>query len=268
MIRKSFVLTTLASALLCAPVLADVTGKVTFDGKAPARKKINMAAVPQCAAIHKEPLLEESFIVNSQNKGLANVVVSITNPPDKGKVPDQPAVFDQKGCQYVPHVLPLMVGQKILVKNSDPFLHNVHGLPETNPGFNFGQNNIDPGKPVSPMKAVEEFRVKCDVHPWMGAFFVVLDHPYFGTTDQDGAFTIKGLKDGVYEIRAWHERLGEQEGKVTVKDGKGELNIIFKPEEEEANATPVTPIKAVSLESLTAEGKSCCSAQPAAVVQK
>ena len=218
---------------------ADITGKVTYEGKAPAPKKINMGAVPACAAQHPQGAVEETMVVG-KNKELANVIVSLKNPPAGGKVPAEPAVIDQKGCQYHPHVLPMMVGQKVLVKNSDPFLHNIHGLPEENEGFNFGQNNIDPGRDItSKIKTAENFRVKCDVHPWMAAYFAVFKHPYFGSTKEDGTFTIAGVPDGSYDVVFWHEKLGEQEGKVTVKGGKGELNFVMKPAEE-ADARPAT----------------------------
>src|SRR5687768_4852636 len=96
----------LASAVLAlglgTAASADVTGKVTFEGKAPAPKKINMSAVAQCNAQHPQGVFEESYVVG-KNKELANVVVSLKNPPAGGKVPQEAAVLDQKGCQYVPH---------------------------------------------------------------------------------------------------------------------------------------------------------------------
>ena len=268
--------TMLSAAVLAVGIggiaMADVTGTVKYEGKAPARKPINMAGVAQCAQQHKTPVLEESLVVGKGGE-LANVVVSLKTPPAGGKVPAEPAVFDQKGCQYVPHVLPMMVGQKVLVKNSDPFLHNVHGLPEENPSFNFGQNNIDPGKAIGPMKAVEYFRVKCDVHPWMSAWFAVFNHPYFGVTDETGKFTIKGVPDGEHEVVLWHEKLGESEGKVTVKGGKGELTATMKPEEE-ANAMPAleqilasTPVLLSATATTKSECGTCCESAKKAVAE-
>src|ERR1044071_548329 len=217
---------------LSTAAMADVTGKVTFDGKPPMRKPIVMTAVPACANQHPTPVLDEGLVVG-KNKELANVVVSIKNPPAGGKVPSTPAVLTQKGCQYQPHVMAMMVGQELIIRNDDPFLHNVHALPENNQGFNFGQNNVDnnPGKKVAPMKVAEQFRVKCDVHPWMGAFFAVYEHPYFAVTKEDGTFSIAGVPDGDYDVEFWHEKLGSRDGKVTVKGGKGEVNTAIKPEE-------------------------------------
>src|SRR5207253_5146193 len=97
---------------------------------------------------------------------------------------------DQKGCMYSPHVLAMMVGQDLVVKNSDPFLHNVHSLAQSNVAFNQGQPNIDPGKDMGPQKSAETFHVKCDVHPWMSAYVAVLDNPFFDVTKDDGSFNI------------------------------------------------------------------------------
>ena len=240
---------------------ADVTGKVTYEGKAPVMKKINMTTVQACAAQHPQGVSEETLLVG-KNKELANAVVSLKNPPAGGKVPSTAAVLDQKGCQYHPHVLAVMIGQEVKVKNSDPFLHNVHGLPEENPGFNFGQNNVDDGRPVPKMKAPEYFRVKCDVHPWMAAQFAVFNHPYFATTGEDGSFTMKDVPDGTYDVVIWQEKLGEQDaGKVTVKGGKGELNFAMKPAEE-ADARPVNE-KVLVLSAKGATSEACCENEKA-----
>lgn len=244
----------LALGLTSGAAHAQVTGKITFDGKAAAPKKLNIGGVAQCAALHPNGLVDESLIV-AADKGLKNAVVAIKVPG--AKVPDAPAVLDQKGCQYVPHVVPMMVGQKLQVKNSDPFLHNVHGFPDANKGFNFGQPNIDPGKDIPPMKAAEFFRVKCDVHPWMSAYFAVLDTPFFAVTSDDGSFSIKDVPNGAYDVIIWHEKTGETTAKVTVKDGKAEIKQALKREEEANLDRQIKTVELTSLSSAVTEKKSC-----------
>jgi plastocyanin len=240
----------------------DVTGKVTFEGKVPARKKINMSAVPACAAKHPGGTMDdESLIVDPKTKAVANVVVSIKDPKGTGKLPE-PATIDQKGCQYVPHVLALMVGQKVLVKNDDDFLHNIHGLPQDNTGFNFGQNHDTEGKPLpaGADKTEEFYPVKCDVHPWMSARVAVFSHPFFAVTKPDGTFDIKteGLQDGEYTVHLQHEKLGEADAKVTVKGGVGEVKPVTMKMEDEGDATPAFPAAKTRLASLSIEEKPCC----------
>jgi NADH-quinone oxidoreductase subunit N len=208
-----------------------VSGVVKLDGPPPQMAKIDMSGVAQCAQQHSTPVYQET-VVTGADGGLANVVVSIRK--EEGVAlpsvpPGAPAVLDQHGCQYVPHVVALMKDQPLLVRNSDPFLHNVHTLPEKNEGENKAQPNVDPGSRLKTPKEAEYFRVKCDVHPWMGAWVAVLDNPYFAVTDKDGKFALpKGLADGEYTLVAWHEKFGTQQAKVTVKDGAGTANFVFK----------------------------------------
>jgi hypothetical protein len=219
---------------------SDVTGKVTLEGQAPEAKEIDMKGVAECAKLHANPVFEETVWVGEKGE-LANVVVSVKADEAAalgGEVPKEPALLDQKGCQYVPHVLAMMVGQQLKVKNSDPFLHNVHSLAQTNPAFNFGQATKDDGKPVDPPKAPENIKLKCDVHPWMSAWIIVLDHPFFGVSKEDGTFAVKGLPDGEYTLQAWHEKYGTKEEKVTVKDGKSDKPVEFKFQAGSAQAEP------------------------------
>jgi hypothetical protein len=227
------------AGLLSPAAFAQVTGKVLLDGQAPERAQINMAANAQCAALHANPVLEET-VVTGDNGELANAVVSIKAEGLKGDAPKEPVKLDQKGCQYHPHVVAMVAGQTLQVINDDPFLHNIHGFPFDNQAFNFAQPNVDrAGKPVNTIKVPERFSVKCDVHPWMLAHINVFDHPYFAVTNDKGEFSIptKGLADGQYQLVIWQEKWGEQEGPpVEVKGGKAELAEPFKYKQQQAAA--------------------------------
>src|SRR2546421_10568685 len=109
------------SAGVGSVALAEVTGTVKLEGKAPDMPKIDMSAVAQCAQQHGTPVSQETVVVGKDG-GLANVVISIKKEEGvdlPGDVPKQPAVLDQKGCQYSPHVVVCMVGQQLQVKNDD-----------------------------------------------------------------------------------------------------------------------------------------------------
>ena len=199
---------------------ATVTGKVSFEGAAPAREKIKMAADPVCLTQHKDPVLSEDLVVN--NGALQNVVVYVKDGLS-GKTfpaPTTPVVIDQAGCQYHPHVFGIQVGQPLEIRNSDATLHNVNAQPKLNKRFNIAQ-------PTKGMKSIKTFDkveapvpFKCNVHPWMSAYAIVLDHPCFKVTGEDGSFTLRGLPAGTYTLEAWHEKLGTQTAQVTVADGE------------------------------------------------
>jgi hypothetical protein len=221
-----------------APAVASkddaITGVVRLDGKAPPRRPIaNMAAVRECAALHRDPPLDETVVADDAGN-LANVVVFLTggNLPH-GPIPGEPAVLGQKGCQYVPHVLDITIGQRLEARNEDGFLHNVHTLPEANEPSNMAQPTKQTDS-LKPVKFPEVIKVKCDVHPWMSAWIYAFDHPYHATTADDGEFTIPtaGLPDGQYAIAAWHEKYKESPPQVvTIKGGKPDkpITFTFKP---------------------------------------
>jgi len=246
-------------AAMASNSFAQITGKISLDGKAPEQKEIDMAAVKECASQHPDPVMEETVV--SKDGGLANVIVSIKKEEGQelnGEAPKEPVVLDQRTCMYTPHVIACMTGQEFIVKNDDPFMHNVHSLPQINPTFNFAQNNKGDEKKVEPMKAAEYFHIKCDVHPWMSAYVGVFEHPFFAVTKPDGTFELKtkGLADGDYTLLLWHEKYAQDtpvEQKVTVKDGKGKLDYAFK-----AEAAQASPAGDVQLASSKATVKPCC----------
>jgi hypothetical protein len=243
-----------------------VTGSAKLDGKAPEPKPINMAAVADCAKLHADPVMDESIVADDKG-ALANVVVSITPAEGQalpGAAPDKPAVIDQQGCMYAPHVVAMMSGQTLNIKNSDPFMHNIHSLSEVNPAFNQAQPNKDPkGMDVTNIKSPEYFHVKCDVHGWMSAYVAVFEHPYFAVTGEDGKFSFdaKQVPDGEYTLTAWHETLGKQEQKVNIKDGKGTTDFTFKAPSAQANPIPAVDVKLASLKG----EKGCCEADRASL---
>lgn len=213
----------LAAALLAAwPSAAlaasSITGTVTFAGKAPALKPLTMDADPACAKLHSKPVPNEMLLLGNGNT-MGNILVWVSKGLPAGKTfppPKAPAVLDQKGCQYVPHVMGIMVGQAYRILNSDGILHNVHALPKINRGFNRPMPATVKESTATFDKPEDVFQIKCDVHPWMSAYVGVFTHPHFSVTGTDGKFSIAGLDPGTYEITAWHERLGTQKVSVTV----------------------------------------------------
>jgi len=207
-----------AAPAAAAAVVADaatIGGTVKFEGAAPKMGALQMGADPFCQSQHPTPAIDEAVMVGPAGE-LANVIVYVENAP-AGGAPPAPAVLDQRGCKYIPHVSAVQVGQKIQIKNSDATLHNVHAMPTVNAQFNEGQ-------PVQGMVSEEKFdkvelkpfRIKCDVHGWMNSYMAVLPHSYHNISQTNGSFSIANLPPGNYTLVAWHEKFGEQKQQVTV----------------------------------------------------
>jgi plastocyanin len=193
-----------------------IIGKVTFEGEAPTRRKIDMSAEGSCASKHPNGALYEDTVVN--DGALQNVFVRVKSGlGDKAfAAPSGQVNLDQTGCMYVPHVVGVMAGQELNVTNSDQANHNINVMPANNRAWNESQA---PGaSPIVKTFAREEVMipVKCNQHTWMKAYIGVLKHPFYGVSNPDGTFEIKGLPPGDYEIEAWHEKLGAQTMQVTV----------------------------------------------------
>jgi Carboxypeptidase regulatory-like domain len=208
---------------------SSLKGEVKFEGTAPKLSRIDMSADPLCAKAHPTPVTTEEVVVGA-NSGLSNVVVYVSDglAPNTYQPPQQPAVFEQKGCQYKPHVLAMQTNQKLDVVNSDETTHNIHPNPSNNREWNMTQPH---GVPLEQTFAREEIAipVKCNVHPWMRGYIAVFKHPYFAVTDKDGSFDLKGLPPGTYTITAWQEKLGTQTQKVTIGAGEAKtLDFVFK----------------------------------------
>jgi plastocyanin len=197
---------------------SSVSGTVTFTGKAPNLKPLDMNADPVCAKKHTGTVPSELLVLGSGNT-MGNIMVFVSKGIPAGKTypaPKTPAVLDQQGCVYKPHVMGVMVGQPYRILNSDALPHNVHTLPKVNKQFNRAMPAAVKEVTTTFDKEEPIFQVKCDVHPWMTAWIGVFSHPFFSVTSTDGKFTISGLDPGTYEITAWHERLGTQTASITV----------------------------------------------------
>jgi hypothetical protein len=208
-----------------------ITGTVKLTGTAPHMKGIDMSKDPYCTKQHENSPVKMENVVASSSGGLQNVVLYITEglTGNEASSSEEPT-FDQKGCMYVPHVIAVDVNQKFKVTTSDQTTHNIHPLPapgSTNIGWNKSQ---PPGAPAieTSWKAPEAISVKCNIHPWMHGWHVVVKGPY-AISDENGSFTIKNVPPGSYTVTAWQEDLGTQTAKVTVAAGKaGSADFTFK----------------------------------------
>ncbi len=198
-------------------------GAVLLKGTPPPRKEISMGAVAGCEG-HAQPVLTEAAIVTDGRVQNAVVWIKKGIAPDSVPAPPaEPAVLDQKGCLYVPHVMAVRAGQKFLVRNGDQATHNVNARPERakNKAFNHSQPANSPDIEVVFPEREVAVRFGCDMHPWMNSWVAVLDHPYFAISGPDGSWSIPGLAPGSYELEVWHETFGRESAELTLSAEDG-----------------------------------------------
>jgi plastocyanin len=209
-----------ATSTSTAPVKAEgwgtLKGQILWSGETPPPPKVlveqgKAAKNPDICAV-KSSIVSERLIVDAASKGIKNVIVYLPKPTavnDDAKKAAAAAniVFDQKGCVYEPHVLALMAGVPITLKSSDATNHNVH-INLKNTSFN---STVGPGQavPLTPSAAERvPGSVVCDIHSWMTAWWMVLDHPYSAVTDANGYYEIKNAPAGTQKVVVWQEAAG------------------------------------------------------------
>ncbi len=204
-----------------------ITGTVKLVGTAPRMPLIKMGADPACEKNNTGPVHSEEVVVGKDN-ALANVVVYIKSGLGNYSypAPSEPVTLDQKGCMYHPHVITLMAGQQFQVINSDSLTHNIHVMSADNRAWNESQPQS--AAPITKTFPRPEMAipVKCNIHPWMKAYIFVFANPYYSTTGDDGAFTIKNVPPGTYTVEAWAEAA---EAQPPLLSGTAEQQVTVAP---------------------------------------
>src|SRR3989441_6275422 len=203
-----------------------LSGTVTIEGAAPPPAKIEVTKDPEVGGKEGMKKVAPALLVG-QGGGIANVVVTVKAA--KGKKLEVPAtnpVFDQRTCEFHPHVLVFPAGSTIDVMNSDGILHNIHTTGTANPSQNQAQPKFKPKIQIKVEKP-ETVSIKCDVHGWMSAYWVATDTPYVAVTDASGSFKIADLPPGDYDVELWQEKLGQVMQKASIK-AKEETKVAWK----------------------------------------
>lgn len=206
---------TASTIAFAGPSSGSISGRVTYEGTPAKQKLIDMSKEPSCAKQHPTPITTETVVLGPGN-ALENVIVYISaGAPDESSSPIQAVTITQKGCQYLPHVLPMVVNQELKVVNDDQTSHNIHPLAKINHEWNKSQ---PPGTPPFSEKfdKPEFIPVKCNVHAWMHGTFAVLKNSHYAISDGDGSFHLPNLPPGKYTVTAWHESYGDQTQEVTI----------------------------------------------------
>lgn len=156
----------------------------------------------------------------------SNVVIFLEelqqpNPNGKGQIV-------QKGKQFSPRVLPIVMGGVVEFPNDDPFNHNVFS---PTPEYKFDLDYYGTGKSKNVRFAKSgAVRVYCNIHSNMVADVLVVPNPYFAKTGKDGRFRINNIPPGKYTFVAWQPTGASEKRGIAVVDGKT-INVNFEVEE-------------------------------------
>ncbi len=200
-----------------------ISGTIRFVGTVPPVRSITVTDDAETCGQSREI---QTVNVGGGN-GLADAVISLVDVTRGAalKQPAAPPALDQHGCQFSPHVVLAAVGAPVNILNNDPLTHNVHTAAFDNRPVNRAQPK-ELHKIEVKFRAPEKVKVKCDIHGWMNAWIVVIDHPYNAVSDEVGKFVLENVPAGTYELEIWHETLGTSTQSVTVAPGKAtELRI-------------------------------------------
>ena len=236
--RRYLAVAAIAACVLVRPVIAGayqaetvvdggtISGRVTLAGSAPAPQRLEVSKDKDvCGA---QPLFDQALVVGA-DRGIANAVVTLTDIMQGEPLTPLPDVaFDQKGCEYIPHVIAFPAGSTVKVENSDGILHSIHTESTINPVVDMAQPGFKKSITVT-IAQPEAIKVTCDAHNWMEGWWYATGNPYYAVTGPDGKYTIKNVPPGSYTLQVWQEKLGVMKEPVTVgKAASVQANFTLK----------------------------------------
>lgn len=131
----------------------------------------------------------------------------------------------QEGAVFTPHVLPVMIGTTVEWPNNDRIYHNVFSMSDAKQ-FDLGLYKGNPADKRVTFDKPGRVDVFCSIHTSMNCTVLVLENPYFASTDGSGNYKIPNVPPGKYKIKAWHDRLPADEREITVP-ANGEVKVDF-----------------------------------------
>ncbi len=143
-----------------------------------------------------------------------------------GPVAHAEAQVRQKDLNFVPALLAVEAGTRVEFPNEDDTYHNIFSYSPAK-RFDLGRYRRDE-RPI-PSVVFDQpglITLRCDVHEHMRGLILVLDTPYFATTEPDGSFRLTGLPPGKYVLKAWIDSRTIREHMVELRDGS-KLRIDF-----------------------------------------
>lgn len=218
----------------------EISGRIKIEPPYPEAKMIKVRKKTQdsCA----EERISKSLLVSSEGD-VANTVVwlegefsaqggSLPRPKAGASggqtqfIPSQPAILDQSGCNFEPHVVLIPPGGRLQILNSDPLAHDVRAFEEA-----FMLFRLDMDTKAKPEERTFDksgiYTIRCGLHPWMHAFAVQAAHPFYAVTDAQGRFRMQNVPKGKHRLHIWHETLGETTVHLEVTGPMADFSYTF-----------------------------------------
>ena len=212
----------IAFAIVCFFIAASIAAAGTISGKVRAEGK---TGADEDLTTGKYESRKYKYFERVRYDEWRDFVVYIDQPMPGTSPPSKPLqVIIQKDATFLPHVLPLMVGTTVEWPNHDDIYHNVFSMSEAKP-FDLGLYKGDTIKRITFDKP-GKVDVFCSIHTKMSCIILVLQNPFFASADKNGNYNISNVPPGVYKLKAWHERMPEQEKEITVPE-KGNVSVDF-----------------------------------------
>jgi plastocyanin len=234
-----------------------LTGQILLKGDVPAiaAEDLGTNTDKSHALIDGQAPADDNLIVSKKNEVKDILVMMYLAPGEEEPVPHEsyeklktePVTLDNKNCRFVPHVLFVRPGQKLVLKNSDPVGHNCHII-----AFNNEHNVNLPAKGSAELVLEKAEKVpgevKCDIHPWMDSVIMIRDNPYVAFTDDGGKFIIRNIPTGKWKFQFWHKKFGWlsklEAGSYSVGK-RGELDVEIKADQATDLGVMALPVEAI-----------------------
>jgi len=162
----------------------------------------------------------------AQGPGGAVVWLTRASGETPRPAPARNKVISQRGKTFIPRVLAVPVGTRVAFRNDDPIFHNIFSLSKPNE-FDTGLYKQG-GSYTQTFKHPGAVQLLCNIHASMLGFVYVVDSPYYAQADGAGAFTIKGVPPGEYQVHVWHESAAHPTVEKVVVGSEGLRNLALR----------------------------------------
>ena len=207
-------------------IRTSLCSSVTFAGcLLPAFLACALALLPAATVLAAEHSIT-GRVTGPDGKGIAQALVFVQSPVAKPPAVPPTATMDQINKTFVPAVLPVVAGTKILFPNSDHIRHHVYSFSRAKT-FELPLYKGEDAPPVL-FENAGVVKIGCNIHDWMSAIIIVLPNPHYTWTDEDGKFSLPGLEAGTYTLAAWHPQASDKTDKTAQNvELAGDMQLSF-----------------------------------------